>query len=117
MPPPAKPVTALSQVQRRPLAALNRGVSLTAPSQEGDSLFVPNDADDERRWEEPEYDNEETEDLLGWDASGEMNSGSGPTLRDTVSQIPPARAAQYDDAEYVGLAATQRLSQIHGLFD
>ena len=117
MPPPAKPIPTLSQVQRKPLAALNRGVSLTAPSQNPDSLFVPQDEDDERRWEEPDYDNEETEDLLGWDASGDMHNGFQPTLRDTVSQIPPAHGAQYDSADSVGLAPTQRLSQIHGLFD
>ncbi|GAB7339127.1 hypothetical protein MBLNU457_5799t2 [Dothideomycetes sp. NU457] len=69
MPPPPKPMSTISQIQRKPLSGLNRGISLTAPSQDSDSLFVPNDADGDRRWDEPDYDNEEAEDMLGWDAN------------------------------------------------
>jgi len=117
MPPPPKPMSTLSQIQRKPLSALNRGISLTAPSQDSDSLFVPNDVDGDRRWEEPDYDNEEAEDMLGWDANGELNSAYHPTLRDAGSHAPNQQTQQSDDSISQGLQPTQRLSQIHGLFD
>ncbi|GAM90518.1 hypothetical protein ANO11243_085620 [Dothideomycetidae sp. 11243] len=90
MAPPAKPVSISTQLQKKPLAALKRGVVSLAHqhSQESDSLFVPQRLDDDRRWDPPDYENEDSGDMLGWDASGEME-----------------------------LAATQRLSQLHGLFD
>lgn len=72
MPPPARPTSTASHVQRKSLSSLNKGVSLTAPSQNSDSLFVPNDEADDRRWGEPDYETEEAEDMLGWDASGEI---------------------------------------------
>ena len=117
MPPPSKPSSALPQAQRKPLSALNRGTSLVTPSQASDSLFVPNDMDDERRWQEPNYDNEENEDLLGWDASGEMHSAVQPTLRDAGSHMPPSRSVSNNDVDSQGLGPTQRLSQLNGLFD
>lgn len=72
MPPPTRPPPPSSQLQRRPLGALNGGASASAPAEtDPDSLFVPLGIDDERRWDPPDYENE-AEDMLGWDASGEM---------------------------------------------
>ena len=78
MPPPAKPTSNAPQVQRRPLTGLHR---VPAPSQNSDSLFVSNDnTDDDQRWEPPDFDNEEAEDTLGWDASGEMVRSTAENL-------------------------------------
>ncbi|KAF2147830.1 DNA repair protein Rad9 [Myriangium duriaei CBS 260.36] len=120
MPPPARPVSISSQLQKKPMAALKRGgISLTSQQSQGsDSLFVPNNMDDDRRWEPLDYENDDGGDMLGWDASGEMNSGFQPTLRDSGSYAPSnGPDKSFDDGKSQELAATQRLSQLHGLFD
>ena len=135
MAPPAKPNSISSQLQKKPLAAVKRGAVslLSQQTQDSESLFVTNDMDDDRRWDPQEYDNEDGGDLLGWDASGEMvgpvrfhpvcanllqNSGFQPSLRDSTSDVPSIKPAKApEDGKSQGLAATQRLSQLHGLFD
>ena len=44
-------------------------------SMEFDSLFVP--ADDDRQWDVPNDEEEEAEDMLGWDATADQVSASG----------------------------------------
>lgn len=80
MPPPNKPITSItSQLQRKPLAALKRGMPLSSQqSQDPDSLFVPMGDEDDRRWDPPDYEGEDAGDTLLWDASGE-------TVSDVVS--------------------------------
>lgn len=88
----------------RPLAS---GLSM-----EFDSLFVP--ADDDRQWDEMNEE-EEPQDILGWDASGTQDA-FGASLRDTE----PAFSKQDEEPEdETGLPPTQRLSQVRhlGLFD
>lgn len=49
-----------------------------AASADFDSLFVP--ADDDRQWDVPNDDEEEAEDMLGWDAMADNVSSSHPPL-------------------------------------
>ncbi|PNS13788.1 hypothetical protein CAC42_3281 [Sphaceloma murrayae] len=118
MPPPAKPASIASQLPRKGFASLQRGISMASQSRNSDSLFVPNDADDDHMWSAPDYDNDEAGDMLGWDASGGQSSGFQPTLRDGADQLqPPGATTSAGLEESQKLSATQRLSQIHGLFD
>ena len=111
MPPPVQPASRSftrevgSQVPPRPSppppqASINH-----------DSLFVTDDADEEeRRWGERDY--EEDQDKLRWDTGN-------TTERSTLSQLRPV--PQFPDEagpeEDVGVPPTQRMSQVHGLFD
>lgn len=82
MPPPARPATNVAQLQRKPLTSLGKG-TLGSQSQRSESLFVARDEDDDdRRWDAPNYEEEAAaEDMLGWDASGEMVSTWHPSLK------------------------------------
>lgn len=83
-----------------------------------ESLFIPG-GDYDNTWDPPNFEQEEEEETLGWDASNENPSGSfHPTFRDSGSaaqsrqkQSLPAYSSQE------GLEPTQRLSQLHGMFD
>ncbi|KAJ5352957.1 Rad9/Ddc1 [Penicillium brevicompactum] len=97
----------LSQKSRadRPLAS---GLSM-----DFDSLFVP--ADDDRQWDE--MNEEEPQDILGWDASGTQDA-FGASIRDAEPEFKGNERAEEPDDE-MGLPPTQRLSQVrqYGLFD
>ncbi|KAJ5112458.1 Rad9/DDC1 [Penicillium argentinense] len=86
-------------------------------SMEFDSLFVP--ADDDRQWDEMNDEEEDPQDILGWDASGRETIE--PVLRDIEPDMPKpgssCKRAQNDDD--MGLPPTQRMSQVRGfgLFD
>ncbi|CAG8070885.1 unnamed protein product [Penicillium salamii] len=88
----------------RPLAS---GLSM-----EFDSLFVP--ADDDRQWDE--MNEEEPQDILGWDASGTQDA-FGASIRDAEPSVGANERTEEDDE--MGLPPTQRLSQVrqYGLFD
>ncbi|CAG8933297.1 unnamed protein product [Penicillium salamii] len=88
----------------RPLAS---GLSM-----EFDSLFVP--ADDDRQWDE--MNEEEPQDILGWDASGTQDA-FGASIRDAEPSLGANERTEEDDE--MGLPPTQRLSQVrqYGLFD
>ncbi|KAJ5787773.1 Rad9/DDC1 [Penicillium paradoxum] len=83
-------------------------------SMEFDSLFVP--ADDDRQWDEMNEE-EEPQDILGWDASGTQDA-LGASLRDAEPVVLKQDGAEEPDDE-MGLPPTQRLSQVrhYGLFD
>ncbi|KAL4897852.1 DNA repair protein rad9 [Aspergillus ambiguus] len=112
MPPPRSRST-------RPLTGTSgRGMESNAPSQQPppsvdfDSLFVP--ADDDRQWDVPNEDEEETEDVLGWDATADQetfNASHGPGLRDTLPDKRPEAPSEED----MGIPPTQRMSQLQGL--
>lgn len=74
MAPPVRPLVKGSLSQRRTMSSLSRDQPL-GPSQsdpDPESLFVPRgDDDDDRRWDPPDYENEEAEEMLGWDASAD----------------------------------------------
>ncbi|CAG7926066.1 unnamed protein product [Penicillium olsonii] len=90
----------------RPLAS---GLSM-----DFDSLFVP--ADDDRQWDEMNEE-EEPQDILGWDASGTQDA-FGASIRDAEPALKGDEQTEEPDDE-IGLPPTQRLSQVrqYGLFD
>ena len=88
MPPPLPPAAAAPRSRPiRPLTGTpsasretnNRNTENERPaiaSMEFDSLFVP--ADDDRQWDVPnDEEEEEAEDMLGWDATADQVSASG----------------------------------------
>lgn len=78
-------------------------------SMDFDSLFVP--ADDDRQWDEMNYDEEEPQDILGWDASGQETFE--PVLRDIEPDFSkPAASRKGAENDDMGLPPTQRMSQV-----
>ncbi|OQE32335.1 hypothetical protein PENSTE_c001G03715 [Penicillium steckii] len=124
MPPP--PVRSRSR-SIRPLNGSSTQENLTprptmekpsaSASMEFDSLFVP--ADDDRQWDEMnDEDEEEPQDILGWDASGKETFE--PVLRDIEPDFSiPHAPRKGGDSDDIGLPPTQRMSQVRGfgLFD
>ena len=116
MPPPARPVTKKplgSQSQRISFKG-SREPSVTESDPDPESLFVPGGDDDDQTWDPPNYDNEEEEEMLGWDAGNEAPDGSfHPTFRDsgTVARPPQDRRPPAIESQE-GLEPTQRLSQV-----
>ncbi|EYE97531.1 putative DNA repair protein rad9 [Aspergillus ruber CBS 135680] len=128
MPPPLPPAAARSRSRPiRPLTGTpstsrktnNKNTENERPavaSMEFDSLFVP--ADDDRQWDVPnDDDEEEAEDMLGWDATADQEtfSASLGRLQDneshTLRRDEPVELEQDD----MGIPPTQRMSQLHGL--
>ncbi|KAK5169586.1 uncharacterized protein LTR77_005563 [Saxophila tyrrhenica] len=121
MPPPARPVPnkppPASQSQRLSLKESMRQAPATRPETDPhpDSLFMP--GGDDQVWNPPNYDEEE--EMLGWDANNEDPSANfHPTFRDSGSAAQSSRGVQPSaHASQEGLEPTQRLSQLHGMFD
>lgn len=124
MPPPARPASRIiadktlsSQSQRKPLRPERHDPVPIDLDEDEDSLFVPL-GDDDQTWGPANYEAEEEEESLGWDASNEArNAGPHPTFRDSGTaassfrqqkQQPSAKASVDED----GLEPTQRLSQV-----
>ncbi|PLB37748.1 putative DNA repair protein rad9 [Aspergillus candidus] len=82
-----------------------------------DSLFVP--ADDDRQWDvSNEDERDETEDMLGWDATTDQETFSasmGPRLRDIEPSMPLQEEQAVDQEEATGIPPTQRMSQVSRL--
>ncbi|GAB7351480.1 hypothetical protein MBLNU459_g2132t1 [Dothideomycetes sp. NU459] len=120
MGPPPKPApTGLSSLrERRSLQSANREASqaITTSDRDPESLFMPRDDDDENRWDPPNYEYDEAEEL-GWDVNADIHGSYHPTVRDTGSHAASASASQSNELDSEGLPPTQRLSQMHGLFD
>lgn len=57
-----------------------------------------------------EYDNDNDEEAMVWDASASNDHGFHPTIRDTSTPI--ARSDTTESNRLAGLAATQRISQV-----
>jgi len=123
MPPPARPAPRLnhektlsSQSHRKPLRPESNQPVAFEPELDEDSLFIPA-GDDEQAWDPPNFDqDEEEEEMLGWDASNRMRgSEPQPTFRDSSRAVPPAKQAQQEQppaSQWDGLEPTQRLSQV-----
>ncbi|MCJ1383362.1 hypothetical protein MMC17_006475 [Xylographa soralifera] len=134
-PEPAKP-SQQSESQRRqdsmapPLQPASRSFARESASQrhprpsppppqasiDHQSLFIPED-DDERRWGEKNYD--EDEDQLGWGASADKDSYATSLHGHSTSRVLSARSRlneSSDDADR-RVPPTQPISQIHGIFD
>ncbi|CRL18477.1 Rad9 [Penicillium camemberti] len=85
-------------------------------SMDFDSLFVP--ADDDRQWDEMNEE-EEPQDILGWDASGTQDA-FGASIRDAEPSFSKQDGSHAEDPDdEMGIPPTQRLSQVrqYGLFD
>lgn len=115
MPPPARPITKKplgSQSQRISFKG-SREPSVTESDPDPESLFVPG-GDDDETWDPPNYDNDDEEEMLGWDAGNENPDGSfHPTFRDSgkVARPPQDRRPPAVESQE-GLEPTQRLSQV-----
>lgn len=102
-----------SQAKGRSFQGQDRTTALEEPDPE--SLFMPqDDADDDRTWDPPNYDRDDEEEMLGWDAS---NDNLSATMRPTVKDVGrPAKASastrESTQLSQGGLAPTQRLSQV-----
>lgn len=85
---------------------------LASASMDFDSLFVPQD--DDRQWDEMnDEDEEEPQDILGWDASGQETFE--PVLRDIepdFSKPAASRKESRNNNDEMGLPPTQRMSQV-----
>ncbi|KAK3709834.1 hypothetical protein LTR37_010662 [Vermiconidia calcicola] len=121
MPPPARPFAnkpLSSQSQRAPLKPQSNQAAVEESDPDPESLFMPG-GDGDQTWDPPNYEQEEEEEMLGWDASNEDPSASfHPTFQDssTVPRVQKDRQPPtYGSQE--GLEPTQRLSQLHGMFD
>ena len=119
MAPPARKPGETSSQEAAPISTVTGQPSQNsarAPSASinPNSLFIPDDSDE--RWDEPVYSDEP--DLVRWDNGSELPPGTDSTRRIRDSEptsfrsVPEKRIVDVD-----GIAPTQRLSQIHGLFD
>ncbi|MCJ1254509.1 hypothetical protein MMC24_002324 [Lignoscripta atroalba] len=118
MPPPTQPAS--RNIVREPATQRTARPSPPPPkaSVDHESLFLPQEDEDERQWDERNFDNDE--DVLGWDASGDNDSFAAGSFHTTVDHRLPARSIQSDsglDANDRRIAPTQRISQIRGIFD
>ncbi|KAF2487848.1 Rad9-domain-containing protein [Neohortaea acidophila] len=121
MPPPARPIAAKtfgSQSQQTSINARSRQEQPSADDRGSKTLFVSQDNED-TTWDPPNFEQDEDEEMLGWDASNEHPSASfHATIRDSGTAVPSQRQqASYADFDSQGLEPTQRLSQLHGMFD
>ncbi|ORY10413.1 Rad9-domain-containing protein [Clohesyomyces aquaticus] len=105
MPPPIKPASRRTG-RRNP--GSRRVPSPKAGEPDPDSLFVGR-AEEDSHWDPLDYNNEE--ETLGWDASADHEAAVFPTFRDSGSL---SRTETEDSNE--GVAPTQRVSQIKGLW-
>ncbi|KAI9844289.1 MAG: hypothetical protein M1837_005699 [Sclerophora amabilis] len=87
------------------------------PSVDRESLFFTQD-DDDRRWDEQNYGDEE-EDFLTWDVNAHNNASRSLSRSVQDSRAPEGLRpdANSERADEKGIAPTQRLSQVRGLFD
>lgn len=106
MPPPVEPASRRS-IRRQPGS---RKAASPRPQEDSESLFVPQDEEEDARWEPANYDNDE--ETLGWDASADRDVGNFPTFRDTGSFSRSDTAAERME----GIDPSQRVSQIKGLW-
>ncbi|CEL01375.1 hypothetical protein ASPCAL00959 [Aspergillus calidoustus] len=118
MPPPrGRPIRPLTGTSSRvePAEPSTQATAPSASSLKFDSLFVP--ADDDRQWDVAEDDEAEAEaeDMLGWDASADLDNPDslGPRLRDSEPSFGNQMDVSHQDA--MGIPPTQRMSQLHGL--
>nr|POF03872.1 hypothetical protein CFP56_21628 [Quercus suber] len=122
MPPPTRPISKkplLGTRQQSVLVSTVHEPPITNVHQDSDSLFVPG-GDEDRLWDQPNYDEEDGEEMLGWDASGNHQSASFYPASHGNLKVQPEMQKQLDGGYKLsqeGLEPTQRLSQLHGMFD
>ncbi|PVI07398.1 hypothetical protein DM02DRAFT_608944 [Periconia macrospinosa] len=113
MPPPTEPASRRSS-RIQPGSANKAASPKPQPDPDPESLFVGQDDDEEARWEPADYSNEE--EMLGWDASANQDAGNFPTFRDTGSFSKVDDAGTGPDEKMEGIAASQTVSQVQGLW-
>ncbi|QIW95691.1 hypothetical protein AMS68_001209 [Peltaster fructicola] len=121
--PPALPGTkhlnsglgTLSQAKKLRLDQPTPAVSQQDPDPE--SLFMP--PNEEQSWEPHQFEDDGQEELLGYDASyTDQEAAPHPTFRDTTSVFNgQVNLLSMASESQEGLEPTQRLSQLHGMFD
>jgi cell cycle checkpoint control protein RAD9A len=118
MPPPARPQAAKplgSQSQGPSFRESARAASAAGYDPDPESLFIPEvGQEDDQRWDPPSFDQNEEEEMLGWDASNDQLSASiRPTLKDTSgTRRQTQTVSREEQASQDGLEPTQRLSQV-----
>ncbi|KAJ5725528.1 Rad9/Ddc1 [Penicillium malachiteum] len=99
-------------LSQRPTSEHPSNLTSASASMDFDSLFVPQD--DDRQWDEMNEE-EEPQDILGWDATGGQDAFEG-TLRDAEPGFSNSRTSQDPTAQDdMGIPPTQRMSQVRGL--
>ncbi|KAJ5133411.1 hypothetical protein N7448_001560 [Penicillium atrosanguineum] len=117
LPPPPRsrsirPLNGSSTQEHLAPTAVSDRPSASSVSMDYDSLFVP--ADDDRQWDEMD-EQEEPQDILGWDASGRQDN-SEPTLQEAEPDFPKiADTRRRPPKDEMGVPPTQRMSQVRGL--
>ncbi|KAL2815727.1 Rad9-domain-containing protein [Aspergillus granulosus] len=116
MPPPrGRPIRPLTGMSSRaePAEPSTQATVPPTSSLKFDSLFVP--ADDDRQWDVADDDEAEAEDVLGWDASADLDNPDslGPRLRDSEPSFGNQIDISHEDS--MGIPPTQRMSQLQGL--
>ncbi|KAL2872383.1 putative DNA repair protein rad9 [Aspergillus lucknowensis] len=117
MPPPrSRPVRPLTGTASRSAEPNTQATMQQTPSSKFDSLFVP--ADDDRQWDVADDDEPGAEDMLGWDASANLDNPDslGPRLRDSEPSFADiGNQMDVSRQDEMGIPPTQRMSQLHGL--
>lgn len=83
MPPPPKPASVAGLRERRVLGIgrqTSQATTASNPDPDPESLFMPQGDDDDRRWDPPNLDEEEQEEMLGWDINADAVSYGFSTL-------------------------------------
>ncbi|KAF2444815.1 hypothetical protein P171DRAFT_387361 [Karstenula rhodostoma CBS 690.94] len=111
MPPPVEPASRRSA--RREVGSRQPSSPPTRPQDDPESLFVNQGEEEDTQWEPVDYNNEE--EALGWDASTDRNAGNFATFQDSGS-FSRSDGVQGNADSMEGIAPTQRVSQIKGLW-
>lgn len=83
MPPPrSRSIRPLTGTSTRGMETNTQSQQPPPPSANFDSLFVP--ADDDRQWDVPNEEEEEAEDVLGWDATADQVSPAVHAITDLI---------------------------------
>lgn len=116
-PQPTQSVTTTTKLNQ---ASQNGSPPAPSASLDQHSLFFPA-GENEHFWDEHDNDTAEQEDFVTWDASGRGSvlSEAGRRIRDSdpATSFQGARLARRETPNIQGIAPTQRLSQLKGLFD
>lgn len=110
MPPPIEPASRRSA--RRQVGS-RQPSSPARPQDDPESLFVNQGEEEDTQWEPMDYNNEE--EALGWDASADRNAENFTTFQDSGS-FSRSDGVQRNADSMEGIAPTQRVSQIKGLW-
>jgi cell cycle checkpoint control protein RAD9A len=116
----AESTESMTTIEHAHQARPNGSPPAPSASLDQNSLFFPA-GEDEHFWDEHDDDTAEREDFVTWDASGRGSalSNAGRRIRDSEpsTSVQRQRPLTREVADVHGIAPTQRLSQLKGLFD